>query len=197
MIELPDHASPNLATPTLIDFGGVLRPSTGAKLLRVDRAGNRFRVAMTLPVQSAEDARTIIARLIAAKTEGLRVPYPLQGIDQGAPGAPVVDGAGQSGNTINLRGLTPGYLAREGFWLSIVRNGQHYLHVVRDPGATANADGDIVLPISPNLRVPYPDGAAVHLGRPMIEGLVEGDLSWDLALAGLVDSIQFVIEEAE
>ena len=197
MIELPSHASPNLATPTLIDFGGVLRPSTGAKLLRVNRAGSRFRVAMTLPVQSAEDARIIVARLIAAKTEGLRVTYPLQGIDQGAPGAPVVFGAGQSGNTIDLRGLTPGYLAREGFWLSIVRDGQHYLHVVRAPGAIANNDGEIALPISPNLRVPFPDDAVVHLGRPMIEGLIEGDVSWDLALAGLVDGIGFVIEEAE
>src|SRR3546814_1909417 len=68
-----------------------------------------------LPILS----RIFIARLLKAKREGLRIPYPLIDVPQGAPGSPVVDGADQSGTTINLRGLTPGYAAKEGYWLSI------------------------------------------------------------------------------
>jgi hypothetical protein len=196
MIELPTGVHPNGATPTLLDFGGVMRPATGAKILRLDRAGNRFRVAMTLPIRPGDDARRIIARLLAAKSEGLKVEYPLQGVYQGTPGDFVVDGAGQSGNTIALRGGTPHYAAKEGFWLTIYDEAdQGYLHNVKAV-ALADASGDILLTVTPNLRVPFADGARVELSEPTIEGLVESDISWDLALGELVDSLSFTIEEA-
>jgi hypothetical protein len=204
MIVLPPGVHPNGAVPALLDFGGVIRPSTGAKLLRLDRGGNRFRAAMTLPVQEAEDARRIVARLIAAKSEGLRVAYPLQGVDQGSPyradgSTFVVDGAGQAGSSIALRGGVPGYAAKEGFWLTIhdgSREAQGYLHNVK-VASIADEDGALTLTVGPNLRIPFPDGAHVELAEPTIEGLVDSDISWELALFGLVDNINFTIEEAE
>lgn len=204
MITLPPGAVPNSADPALIDFGGIIRPATGAKILRLDRGGNRYRVAMTLPVRSGEDARRVVARLLAAKSEGLKVEYPLQGVYQGTPYRSdgttfVVDGAGQSGNTILLRGGTPRYTAKEGFWLTIHdgdSDAQGYLHNVKAQ-VIADASGNIELTITPNLRIPFPDGAHVELAKPTIEGLVEGDISWSLAIGELVDSLSFTIEEAE
>lgn len=199
MIELPPGAIPNGADPALLDFGGIIRPATGAKILRLDRGGNRYKVAMTLPVRSGDDARRIVARLLAAKSEGLKVEYPLQGVYQGTPGNFVVDGAGQSGNTVLLRGGTPHYAAKEGFWVTI-HNGtaetQGYLHNVKVQ-AIADASGDMEVIITPNLRIPHPDGAHVEFAAPTIEGLVESDISWSLALGELVDSLSFTIEEAE
>ncbi|PZP18132.1 MAG: hypothetical protein DI607_05750 [Sphingomonas hengshuiensis] len=197
MIELPDGVHPNGASPALVDFGGVQKGATGGAALRVDRNGNRFRVAMTLPIGRGLSAQRIVSRLIQGKTKGLKVEYPLQGVDQGYPGAPVVDGAGQAGDTIHLRGLTPHYVAEEGFWLTIYdATDQGYLHQV-GAQSFAGADGKIILSIQPNLRVPFADGTRVELACPTIEGLVEGDeMSWSLALGGLVDSLAFTIEEA-
>lgn len=198
MIELPPGVVPNSATPALLDFGGVIRPATGAKILRLNRGGNRYRVAMTLPVRSGDDARRVVARLLSAKSEGLKVEYPLQGVYQGTPGSFVVDGGGQSGSTILLRGGTPNYAAKEGFWLTIHEGDattQGYLHNVKAP-AIADASGDMELILTPNLRIPFPDGAHVELAAPTIEGLVDSDASWQLAIGGLVDSLSFVIEEA-
>lgn len=199
MITLPEGAIPNSAQPTLLDFGGIIRPSTGAKILRLDRGGNRYRVAMTLPIRSGEDARRVVSRLLAAKSEGLKVEYPLQGVYQGTPGSFVVDGAGQSGNTILLRGGTPHYAAKEGFWLTIHdgdATAQGYLHNVKAQ-SIADVSGGLELIVTPNLRIPFPNGAHVELAKPTIEGLVDGDVSWSLAIGELVDSLNFVLEEAE
>lgn len=195
MIELPAGVYPNGAVPALVDMGFSQRgPAT---MVRIDRPGSHYRAAITLPASNADTARLIVARLIRAKNEGLRLEYPLQGVSQGAPGAPIVNGAGQTGNVINLRNVTPGYVAKEGFWLTIYDGtGQGYLHNIAGQ-SVANGSGLIALTITPNLRFPFADGAIVELAHPTIEGLVEGEeMAWRLELAELVNGIGFTIEEA-
>jgi hypothetical protein len=87
-------------------------------------------------------ARVFISRLLEAKRVGrLLINFPLLGERQGSPGSPVVDGAGQAGATLKLRGLNPGYTIKEGYWLSIIdTNDQHYLHNARSM-VRVGADG--------------------------------------------------------
>lgn len=196
MIELPPGVVPNAMQPALIDFGGVQRPSSGAAALRLNRPGNRYRCAFSIPpTQMNGHGRVIVSRLIRAKSEGLRLPFELTGVSQGSPGQPVVDGAGQAGMTLSVRGLTPHYTAREGYWMSVVTAGQHYLHNIAG-NVSAGDSGRAALPLSEMLRTPFPDGATIHLGKPMIEGLVVGDEQvWSISLAHHL-SIEFEIEEA-
>ncbi|WP_336974168.1 hypothetical protein [Sphingobium aromaticiconvertens] len=196
MIVLPSTRRPATVTPAFIDNGGTMRSATNAKGLRLNRLGSHFRAAVTMPLSAADDAMALIADLVSAKDEGLRMIYPLQGVDQGAPGSPVVDGAFQSGKSIALRGLTPGYVARKGFWISITdATGQHYLHNVRAQ-ATADGDGRMLLPINPMLRTPYLNGAAAYLAVPMIEGEISGnEQSWQIVRGGRIVGIAFTIEE--
>lgn len=185
MIELPDGVVPNAMAPALMDFGGYQEPSSGAEGQRIDRPGNRYRCRFGLPPHvMAAHGRVIVSRLIRAKSEGLRCEFQLAGVKQGIPGNPVVDGAGQAGMFLNVRGLTPNYTAREGYWLNIISaSGQHYLHNVAG-GVTARADGTATLPLSEMLRAPFPDGARVELARPMIEGVVVGEeRAWEVSLA--------------
>ncbi|QUT07910.1 hypothetical protein KFK14_11275 [Sphingobium phenoxybenzoativorans] len=197
MISFPRDLEISDAVPSIIDFGGVLRPATGAELQKINRQGSRFKIAVQLPVATSADAREIVSDLIDAKLEGGRIYYPLQYENQGYPGQPVVDGAEQSGKTLRIRGLTPNYAVKKGYWLSLEdASGQHYLYNVRAHGI-ATSDGRLTIPISPMHRKPLPDGARVHIADPQVEGLIDGDeQSWHLALAGLVDSISFTIEEA-
>lgn len=188
MIELPYGIVPRAVAPALMDFGSMQEPSSGAEAERIDRPGNRYRCNFALPPKSmADQGRVIVSRLIRAKSEGLRVPFQLAGVNQGSPGSPVVDGSGQSGMFIAVRGLTPGYTAKEGFWLSIVEESegqqQHYLHNLADV-VRVGASGEAILPLSEMLRAPFEDGAAIHLGKPMIEGALGGDeFAWEASLA--------------
>lgn len=195
MIELPECACPNGVEPSLIDYGGILRSAAGAASQRLDRKGSRFALRITYPPMCCEDAKVMVSRLLRAKREGLRVPFPLLGCSQGSPGAPVVNGAGQAGTTLNVRGLTPSYMAREGYWLSIVdANGRHYLHNIHTP-VTADATGNATLQITPALRVPFADGAVIHLAKPMVEGFVDGDSwGWQVPVDKLI-AVQFTMEE--
>lgn len=195
MIVLPDWAIPNGASPQLMDFGIVLRPATGAAVTRIDRPGNRFQVQFSFPPMKADKARLVVSRLIAAKSDGLRIEYPLLGVKQGSPGSPVVDGTSAAGTSLPLRGLNPGYTAKEGFWLTVIdADGTYYLHNVR-ANVVAGSDGKATLTVSPMLRSELADGATVLLGKPMVEGLVTSDASWSLPTNHLIE-IGFTLEEA-
>jgi hypothetical protein len=198
MIELPAGVALNGAAPALMDFGGVMRPSLGARALKINRMGSRFRIACSLPpMLNKAQGRICVSRLVQAKREGLRLAYPLLGVDQSGAGTVVVNGAAQTGLGINLRGVTAGWIAKEGFWLSIVdATGQHYLHIVRSNSAAASAGGLLAVAIEPMLRVPFADGAVVNFTAPMIEGFVDGDeIGWQMSLAHHI-GIEFAIEEA-
>lgn len=195
MIELPENPAPNGVNPRLIDYGFTMRSPTGGSSLRLDRAGSRFAVEVSYPPMKADKARVFVSRLLEAKSQGLRIEFPLLGVSQGNPGSPVVDGAGQAGKTLAVRGLTPGYVVKEGYWLSIEQDGQHYLHNATAV-VTADGTGDASLSITPALRVPFADGAVIHLAKPMIEGLVDGDAwSWQLPVNRLI-ALAVTIEEA-
>ncbi|MBH9537531.1 hypothetical protein [Novosphingopyxis sp. YJ-S2-01] len=195
-VQLPADMHPVDAVPALLDYGMTLSSPLGTADLRVDRPGSRFRIALQFPPMVPERSRIIVSRLLRAKAEGLRVPYPLF-VSQGLPNAPVVDGAGQAGTTLAVRGLTPNYSFREGWWLSIESaTGQHFLHNVA-AGGIASSGGSAQLSIWPPLRRPFADGDKVHLGKPMIEGLPEGDeTSWQIPVNGLVAVAVTIREQA-
>lgn len=129
------------------------------------------------------------------------MPWPLQGFDPGTPGAlaagtALVNGASQAGRSLAVNGLVPNYPFREGQFFSIVINARHYLYMVTAE-AIANATGAVTLAIEPMLRVSPPNNAVVHIGKPMIEGFIQGDaFAWEMALANFV-GMSFELAEFE
>ncbi len=175
MIELPAKPRPNSMDAALLDFGFTQR---GAASLRVDRPGARHRAMFGFQPMRPDEARAFLARFKRGKRQGVRVYIPLL-VDQGSPGSPVVDGAGQAGSSIAVRGLTPAYIAREDFWLTIVEaDGKAYLHSMAET-AVAAADGTATFEIEPPLRAPFADGDTIHIGKPYMEGFIDGsELPW-------------------
>lgn len=196
MIELPEWAVPNGAEPGLIDFGGFLTPPLGGEVQRLDRMGNRHRIAVTFPpAPSDKEGRILVSRLKRAKTEGLRIEFPLLDFSPGAPGAPLVNGAGQSGTSLILDGFTPHYAIREGQWFSLETDGRHYLYSV-NAEVIADATGAATISINPMLRAEPADNDVCHFARPMIEGYAQGqDWAWQLSLARHI-GVAFELEEA-
>lgn len=195
MIDLPESPAPNGVDVRLIDFGMTLRPATGAAILRINRAGSRYRVEASFPPMEPDVARVFNSRFMAAKREGLRIDYPLLGLSQGAPGSPVVDGANPTGTTLPVRGLTPGYAVKEGYALTLIdADGQGYLYFTTS-AVVADASGDATLTLSVPIRAPHADGDEIKLAKPTIEGMVE-DVSWSLSVDRLVRGGAIAIEEA-
>lgn len=195
-IALPNWPGPADASPAYMDWGGVLRPIFGGSLQKLRRLGDRFALDVTTPpLESAEDGRIWIARLISAQRAGAIYDWPQLGFDVGPAGAAVVDGGGQAGSILNLRGLTPGYLIREGQFFSLIHGGRRYLHLA---GADVLVDsgGKVTLPIAPMLRVHPADGAPCDFIAPKIEGLLTGDTrAWTINVARTI-GLSFQIQEA-
>jgi len=184
-----------MGKPSLLDFGFFQKPSTGGAVTRIDRAGMRHKVEFTFPPTPADTARVFISRIERAKSEGLRIPFLLAGVDQGSPGTPAVNGSGAAGTSLPVKSLTSGYVAREGYWLSVVDSaGVYYLHQVTAE-ATASGGGTATLSIWPPLRAPLADGNSVILDEPLVEGIVTGDFSWPQPVDGLIE-FGFTLEEA-
>jgi hypothetical protein len=194
MIDLPTAAM--TAVPALLDNGLLQRTAFGGASNRLNRKGNRYRVQFTVGPFYSDVGRGWVSDLIAGKTEGVRIAYPLPQ-SQGSPGNVLIDGAGQEGTSIDVKGGTPGHFVKKGYWLSIENDdGRHYLHNVR-AGVRFAADGTATLEIRPELRHPFDDEAVVHLAKPYIEGWVDGDeWAWSVN-ADQVVPISFTVEEAE
>ena len=193
-VPLPDGVSAIDGTPQFIDAGFVLR-GHGGDALRVDRPGSHWAFEMTLPMMSPAQADLVIAALLRARSEGLEMEIPLLGRKQGVPGTPVVDGAGQTGTTLLLRGLNPGYACKTGYWLTLTdAGGQKYLHKCVE-GGEADGAGDLSILIEPPLWGVFADGASAELARPVVQGFVTEDFSYSLKPGDLVDGLAFRIEE--
>lgn len=186
MVELPEDCVPNDFLWWGVDLGFVQEGSAGLGD-RIDRPGNHFACEAMFPPFKPDLARKFATRVHRATREGIRIEIPLLGVHQGYPGAPVVDGDDQTGTALALRGLTPRYAAKEGFWLTATEalTGQRFLHRVQ-ASVAADEDGLITLEIEPPLRAPLADGDTIELARPTIEGTLREPARISLAVDRLV-----------
>ena len=193
MIELPYFAQPSGFTASLMDAGFTQR---GVQSLdRIDRKGTRHKVSLSFPPFKPEQGRVMVRRLVRGKQEGVRVALPLLH-PQGNPGATVLDANVSTGRTIAITGGTPGYVCKEGFWLSLENAaGQHFLHSVSDTVRFDSA-GEASLTLDVMVRDAFVAGNKVHLAQPFVEGLVDGDeWQWAYLIEQLIP-IEFALEEA-
>lgn len=200
MIIIPEKPASRVDVPRLIDFGGFLTPAGGGPVQRLNRLGNRYAVTVTMPPMRGSQARIFVNRLIRGKSEGARMAWPLDGFDPGAPlvgGAPVVvDGSGQAGRQLSIRSIAPHYAFREGQPISLEVDGQHYFDFIAQ-ATVVGAGGTATITLSQMLRIEPPDGAVLHVAKPMIEGFIVGsEISWEQAISGFTEGIQFEIQEA-
>ncbi|ESQ83258.1 hypothetical protein AEAC466_13480 [Asticcacaulis sp. AC466] len=193
-VTLPSWPSPQQFTPRLIGYGNDLTPPLGGDIQRIVRLGDRWAVEVTLAPQYREDAEIWLSRLAQGTRDSVIYDWPQREGGVGTPGTPVVNGAGQSGNSLSLDGLTPGYVIGEGQFFSVIVSGRRYLHMAT-AAVTVNGAGQAVVPILPLLRVTPPDNAVVEIAQPKIEGLIQkDDVTLPMGATGII-ILKFSITE--
>lgn len=194
MIDLPTTPGPASLSWHYVDFGGRMTPPLGGEVQRVNRLGNRLSLMVDLPPMPPAAAKVWISSLMRGVSEGVRYRIRQRGVEIGAPGAPVVDGDGQGGAALTIRGGTPRYAFREGQFVSLLSEGRRYVHMVTAP-ALLDAAGGGTIPIVPMLRVEPADGDVLEVAAPIIEGLPDdGGLGWVIPQNRLI-VLSFLIAE--
>jgi len=196
-ILIPQPRLPQSAVIRFLDFGGTLTPPGGGAAQRVNRLGSRCAIDILFPrLRPEPDGRVLMSAIRQALVDGALFPVPQPGFHVGEPGAPVVDGAGQLGTTLNIRGFTPEYMGRIGQFFSIIQGGRRYLHHLANQGI-ADPTGKMAAMIWPMLRVSPDDGAVCEFFKPMIEGFLTGNsVEIELSIAKGVPAKIMITEAA-
>jgi hypothetical protein len=192
---LPTWPGPSSMTPRPISSRNETRPATGAGPVgRNLRPGTRWAWDIELPPMPYVDSLEWDDLLEEGDTVVMEIHQP--GLVIGNPGAPLIDGANQSGRTLNLKQVEPGYVFRKGQWLSMILNGQRFAYKSR-ARAVADGAGKLALPLRTMLRVPTLNNAVVEIAQPMAEGWASPDPdSFEVGVDGLV-APRFTLEERE
>lgn len=193
---LPTSPRPSKMTPRPIFTRNETRPATGAGPVgRNLRPGTRWAWDFEYPPMTYVQSLAFDDLLTEDETVVVDILQP--GLTTGAPGAPLINGANQSGRTLNLKGLTPGYVFRKGQWLSLIQNGQRFAYK-SSASATADGSGNMALPLRTMLRVPTQNNAVVEVAQPKAEGWVtlEQD-AHEIAADERLVRLRFTLEERE
>lgn len=99
-----------------------------------------------------------------------------------ATGTPVVNGLGQTGNSLATDGWTPSTanILRAGDYIQIGTGSSSRLHMVM-ADVNSNSSGEALLSIEPALRYSPNDGTAITVNNPVgVFRLVDNDFSWSV-----------------
>lgn len=171
---IPLPRNPRSATLRYLDYGADQKSPVGGAFQRLNRVGNRFAIDISYPSLDPNAARVLASALRRAKTEGALFPVLQPGLDIGSPGTPRINGAGQLGSTLALKGMTPGYVVRDGQMFSAIISGRRYLYSA-SAVATADGSGNILVSLHPLQRIATTDNAVVEFAKPYIEGVLQGE----------------------
>lgn len=167
----PLHRSARYLMRKVYAASETARPAFGPGR-QIGRPGDHWMMEVEAAAMTKGCGFEFSADIIQGRMTRVRIPQP--DTDTGAVGEPVVDGAGQSGETISLKGATPYLVVRKGWFLSVLTDDTWYAYQVTAETVT-DAVGDVTLPIWPMLLVPHADEDAIALAEPWLEGpLTEG-----------------------
>lgn len=193
---LPTRPRPNRMVPQPIFARNETRPATGAGPIgRNLRPGTRWAWSLEYPPMSYEAALAFDDILSEDETVVIDILQP--GLDTGEPGTPLLNGALQTGRTLSIKGVTPGYVFKKGQWLSVFSGGQWFAYKGR-AAATANDSGILAVPLRTMIRAPMANNSIVEIKAPKAEGwaTVEPDAHAIDAGERLV-RLRFNVEERE
>ncbi|KQM92233.1 hypothetical protein ASE70_15070 [Sphingomonas sp. Leaf22] len=198
IVDVPYYRVKNLTLRPVL-FSGEQGGDLGNPVLPLPRLGDRFALDVTTDrLRNDPAGRQLMAALFEASNGSARFPVRLPNQARAYPSSIAVDGAGQAGMTIAIKGSVPGLFFRRGDLFNLIHGGRRYLHMVAGPGSPAtSADGKVIVPIWPMLRVLTNDGDRIDFVAPQIEGQLKGIDRGAAFARNRTDPYSFSITERE
>jgi len=164
-LSLPSHKKPSNITFRAVNTVGITQSPFTYAQQAVAHSGQRWECDVTLPQMSRADAEQWIAFLVSLRGQfgTFTLGDPVGASPRGsAGGTPLVNGASQTGGTLNIDGCTAsqtGWL-KAGDYIQLGTAGTATLHKVL-ADADSNGSGEVSLDIWPYIRTAPADDATV------------------------------------
>lgn len=169
------------------------RSATGSNLQRGMRKGSHYIVEFVMQPLTA-----VLARVwLDLRTEADTVIVPLYQPDIviGTPGTTLVNGSGQAGANLSIKGFAPGYVVQKGQAFNhIGSDGVRRLYIA-DAAVTANGSGIAVVPLETMLNWPPINNEVVTFSDVRIEGFASVEKGSWLQDGNGYHNIRFTVEE--
>lgn len=175
----------------LLSSSNILSSAVNSDEQEIRRKGSRYALTYRMPVMTY--VQSMDWDDLMSEGDLVRMPVHQPGFGTGAPGAPRVNGASQSGTALVVDGLTPQYVIRKGQFVSIATAGQLFLYRVKSE-VVANSSGQATLSLRTMLRRPPADNDVIEIAQPLIEGFVRDLGEWKVGADRLV-GLQFIVRE--
>lgn len=194
MIQFPD-IEPDAATFSIQANTTSFESELNASVQHASMPGDKWIFTLTFTNRARQDGRKLAAWLAALGGPTGRFEMSPPDLDQQGTlsGAGIVDGAGQTGSTLNTTGWTVNQsaLAVAGDYITV--NGELKM-ITAD--AASDANGDAVLSIAPPLRKSPANGASITVDNPKGKFYLVDDnqAAWRLS-APYIYAISFAGEE--
>lgn len=191
----PDQVPTSQSFELVTNTSRFQSPLSGA-IQTVARKGSYWKTRMTFSNVSGADRAELQALVVKLDGQSHRVRLEDYGyVRRGAAVSPqsvLVNGASQTGSTINLDGATASVTRffAEGDYISF----NNELHMVT-ADVDSNATGQLVVPIAPPIRKPTNDGDAVQIFSPYGVFMLDTDASWNTSSTYISSMTMTFIED--
>ena len=186
----PTHVKPSNITFRAVNTVGLSMSPFTYQQQSVAHAGQRWECDVTLPAMSRADAEQWVAFLVSLRGRfgTFTLGDPVGASPRGsAGGTPLVNGASQTGATLNIDGCTAsqtGWL-KAGDYIQLGTAGSATLHKVL-ADADSNGSGEVSLDIWPYIRTAPADNASVTLTNTVGRfRLASNEQNWNINEASI------------
>lgn len=169
------------------------RSATGANLQRGFRKGSHYTAEFVLEPQDHAEARQWLDLRTEADT--VIVPLTQPGLEIGTPGTTSVNGGGQAGAVLSIKGFAPGYPVRKGQAFNHIGSDGLRRIYVADAAVTANGSGVAAVPLETILNWPPANNDVIDFADVKIEGFASVEKGSWLQDGNGYHRIQFKVEE--
>ena len=181
------------AEPTIVSSAIDQRSATGSNRQKGLRKGSHYAYEFALePLSHAEALDWLDLR---NEADTVIVDVPQMGLEIGSPGTTRVNGSGQAGTNLAIKGFTPSYAVRKGHAFNHIGSDGVRRIYIASAAVIADGSGNATVPLETMLNWPPLNGDVLEFASVKIEGFASVEKGSFLQDGNGWHSIRFTIEE--
>lgn len=181
------------AEPTIVSSAIDQRSATGSNRQKGLRKGSHYAYEFALePLSHAEALDWLDLR---NEADTVIVEVPQMGLEIGSPGTTRVDGSGQAGTSLEIKGFTPSYAVRKGQAFNHIGSDGVRRIYVADADVIADVSGKATVPLETMLNWPPLNNDVIDFAEVQIEGFASVEKGSFLLDGDGWHRIRFTVEE--
>lgn len=181
------------AEPSIVSSSIDQRSATGSNRQKGMRKGSHYSYEFVLEPMDHTEALTWLDLRNEADTVVMEIPQ--MGFEIGTPGTTLVNGSGQAGASLAIKGFTPGYVVRKGQAFSHTGSDGVIRLYIAASAVTANGSGLATVPLETMLNWPPVNNDVVSFSDVKIEGFAAVEKGSFLQDGNGWHTVRFTIEE--